>query len=218
MRKLSVNTFVSLDGVMQAPGGPQEDPTGHFAYGGWNVTFWDDVMGQTMAKAVDKPYELLLGRKTYEIFAAHWPYVADDPIADWLNTMTKYVASRTLDEVTWNGSQLLTGDAGDAVATLKQQDGPDLQVHGSGALLQTLLRHDLVDEFTVWTFPVLLGSGKRLFGPGTLPGGLRLVECATSTTGVVIAKYERAGDVPLGSFVPAEPSEAELRRRENLVG
>jgi dihydrofolate reductase len=217
MRTLSVNTFVSLDGVMQAPGGPHEDPTGHFAYGGWNVTFWDEVMGQAMTMAFEKPYELLLGRKTYEIFAAHWPYVGDDPVANRLNAMRKYVASRTLREVTWNGCTLLTGDAGDAVAALKQQDGPDLQVQGSGMLLQTLLERDLVDEFNVWTFPVLLGSGKRLFGAGTLPGGLRLVECETSTSGVVIARYERAGDVPLGSFEPAEPNEAELRRRESLV-
>jgi dihydrofolate reductase len=217
MRKLSVNTFVSLDGVMQGPGGPLEDPTGHFAYGGWNVTFWDDVMDQAITEVFDRPYALLLGRKTYEIFAAHWPYISDNPIADRLNAMTKYVASRTLKEVTWSGSQLLTGDAGDAVAVLKRQDGPELHVQGSGALLQTLQERDLVDEFNVWTFPVLLGSGKRLFGAGTLPGGLRLVESRTSTTGVVIAKYERAGDVPLGSFVPAEPSEAELRRRENLL-
>lgn len=221
MRKLSVNTFVSLDGVMQAPGAPHEDPTGGFPHGGWNATFWDDLMNQAMAKEFEKPYELLLGRRTYEIFAAHWPYVTGDPIADALNTMTKYVASRTLKEVTWRGAVLLdseTGDAGDAVAALKRQEGPDLQVQGSSLLLQALLARDLVDEFTVWTFPVLLGSGKRLFGAGTVAGGLRLAGSVTSTTGVVIARYERAGDVPLGSFALAEPTGAELRRRESLTG
>lgn len=216
MRTLTVNTFISLDGVMQAPGGPQEDPTGHFAYGGWTVTFWDDVMGRVMAEEFEQPYALLLGRKTYEIFAAHWPYISDDPVADRLNSMTKYVASRTLDDVTWNGATLLRGDAGDAVAELKRQDGADLQVQGSSGLLQTLLRRDLVDRFNIWTFPVLLGHGKRLFGDGTTPAGLRLAQCETSTTGVVIARYERAGEVPLGSFAPDEPSQAELRRRERL--
>jgi dihydrofolate reductase len=217
MRKLSVNTFISLDGVMQAPGGPREDPTGEFTQGGWNVTFWDDVMGRFIGEAFAKPYELLLGRKTYEIFAAHWPYVSGDPAAERLNSMTKYVASRTLHEVTWNGARLLRGEAGEAVAALKREDGPDLQVHGSSGLLQTLLQRDLVDEFTVWTFPVLLGRGKRLFGAGTLPAGLRLLGSETSTTGVVIATYERAGDVPTGSFQLDDPTEAEVRRRASLV-
>lgn len=217
MRKLTVNTFVSLDGVMQAPGGPEEDPTGNFAYGGWNATFWDDVMGQAIAREFEQPNDLLLGRKTYEIFAAHWPYISDDPVADKLNSATKYVASRTLDEVTWNNAVLLKGDAGDAVAEVKQQDGPDLNVQGSSDLIQTLLRRDLVDVFSIWTFPILLGTGKRLFGDGTTPGGLRLVDSETSTTGVTIATYERAGEVPLGSFQLAEPTEAELRRRASLT-
>jgi dihydrofolate reductase len=217
MRKLTVNTFVSLDGVMQAPGGPEEDPTGNFAYGGWNATFWDDVMGQAIAREFEQPNDLLLGRKTYEIFAAHWPYISDDPVADKLNSATKYVASRTLDEVTWNNAVLLKGDAGDAVAELKQQDGPGLNVQGSSDLIQTLLRRDLVDVFSIWTFPILLGTGKRLFGDGTTPGGLRLVDSETSTTGVTITTYERAGEVPLGSFQLAEPTEAELRRRASLT-
>jgi len=217
MRKLTVNTFMSLDGVMQAPGGPTEDPTRGFALGGWSVTYWDELMGDVGASMVDKPYALLLGRKTYEIFAAHWPFITDDPMADTLNQVPKYVASRTLNEVTWQGSTLLKGDAATAVAALKQEDGPDLQVHGSSDLLQTLWQHNLVDEFTVWTFPVLLGKGKRLFGDGTAPGALRLVESVTSTTGVVIAKYERAGDIPIGSFQLAEPSEAEVRRQASLT-
>jgi dihydrofolate reductase len=218
MRRLSVNTFISLDGVMQAPGGPEEDPTGQFTLGGWNVTFWDEVMGAAMAEGFGQPFDLLLGRKTYEIFAAHWPYRSDDPVADQLNRVTKYVTSRTLDQLTWNASHLLEGDAATAVAKLKRQDGPPLHVQGSSNLLQTLLRHDLVDEFRVWTFPVLLGKGKRLFEPGVPPSGLRLVDSRTSTTGVLIATYEKGGDVPLGSFVPEEPSEAEIRRRAGLAG
>jgi dihydrofolate reductase len=217
MRRLSVNAFVSLDGVMQAPGGPEEDPTGDFTLGGWNVPFWDEVMGQVMSGAFATPYDLLLGRRTYEIFAAHWPHVTDDPVGDALNRMTKYVASRTLEQVTWQGSVLLRGDAGDAVAALKTEDGPDLQVQGSAGLLQTLLARDLVDELSIWTFPVLLGSGKRLFGDGTRPAGLRLLSNQTSTTGVVISTYELAGDVPRGSFQLAEPSEAEVQRRASLA-
>jgi dihydrofolate reductase len=216
MRRLAVNTFISLDGVMQAPGGPHEDPTGGFALGGWTVPFWDEVMGEAMTAAFSTPYDLLLGRRTYEIFAAHWPHITDDPVADRLNAMTKYVASRTLDQVSWQGSVLLAGDAGDAVAALKADDGPDLQVQGSSDLLQTLLARDLVDEVSVWTFPVLLGAGKRLFGDGTRPAGLRLVSSRTSTTGVVISTYERAGDVPRGSFQLPEPSEAEAQRRAFL--
>jgi dihydrofolate reductase len=217
MRTLSVNTFVSLDGVMQGPGGPEEDPTGGFTHGGWNVTFWDDVMGAAIARTFAEPHDLLLGRKTYEIFAAHWPFVHDDPVADALNAATKYVASRTLTQLSWQNSVLLTGDAGTAVAALKQEDGPDLMVQGSSDLLQTLLAHDLVDRFGIWTFPVLLGRGKRLFGTGTVPGGLRLVESQTSTTGVVIATYERAGEVPVGSFQFDEPTAAEVQRRAELA-
>jgi dihydrofolate reductase len=160
MRTPSVNTFRSLDGVMQGPGGPQEDPTGGVTHGGWNVTFWDDVMGSAIARAFAEPYDLLLGRRTYEIFAAHWPYVTDDPIADALNAMTKYVASRTLQQLSWQNSVLLSGDAGTAVTALEEQDGRDLMVQGSSDLLQTLLAEDLVDRFSVWTFPVLLGRGK----------------------------------------------------------
>jgi dihydrofolate reductase len=218
VRTLSVNTFISLDGVMQGPGGPQEDPTGGFSHGGWNVTFWDDVMGSAMARAFAEPYDLLLGRRTYEIFAAHWPYVTDDPVADGLNAMTKYVTSRTLDQLSWQNSVLLPGDAGTTVAALKEREGPDLMVQGSSDLLQTLLAHDLVDRFSIWTFPVLLGRGKRLFGEGTIPGGLRLTESQTATTGVVIATYERAGAVPVGSFQLGEPSAAETRRRASLIG
>lgn len=215
MRKLVVNTFASLDGVMQAPGGPEEDPTGGFEHGGWSVPFWDDRMGQVMGEFMGKPFDLILGRKTYEIFAAHWPHT-DEPGAAELNRATKYVASRTLDRLDWENSTLLEGDVGEAVARLKQEDGPELQVHGSSDLIQTLLRNDLIDEFRVWIFPVVLGSGKRLFGEGAPPRTLKLVDSQVSSTGVVMATYEPGGEVQPGSFALEEPTEAELLRRESL--
>jgi dihydrofolate reductase len=215
MRKLVVNTFVSLDGVMQAPGGPEEDPTGGFEHGGWSVSFWDDQMMKAMGEFMGKPFDLVLGRKTYEIFAAHWPHT-DDPGAAELNRATKYVASRTLDILEWENSQRLAGDVGEAVARLKEEDGPELQVHGSSDLIQTLLRHGLIDQFRVWTFPVVLGTGKRLFGEGAPPVALSLVDSQVSSTGVVMTTYEPAGDIPKGSFALEEPTEAELRRRGRL--
>jgi dihydrofolate reductase len=215
MRKLVVNTFVSLDGVMQAPGGPEEDPTGGFELGGWSVNFWDDRMNQAMGEFMGKPFDLVLGRKTYEIFAAHWPHT-DEPGAAELNRATKYVASRTLDTLEWENSQLLEGDVGEAVARLKEEDGPELQVHGSSDLIQTLSRHGLIDEFRVWIFPVVLGTGKRLFGEGAAPTALKLVNSQVSTTGVVMGTYEPGGELQTGSFALEEPTEAELRRRESL--
>jgi dihydrofolate reductase len=216
MRKLKVNTFVSLDGVMQAPGGPEEDPTGGFKYGGWSVNYWDDVMGEAMDEAA-LPEEMLLGRGTYEIFAAHWPSVSGDPMADALNGARKHVASRTLDEVTWNNSTLIDGDVAEYVAALKDQDGPEIQVHGSWGLIQTLLEHDLVDELRLMIFPLVLGTGKRLFGDGAIPAGLKLVDSKTSTTGVLITTYERAGEIEPGSFAFEEPTEQEVERRERLA-
>jgi dihydrofolate reductase len=217
MRKLVANTFVSLDGVMQAPGGPEEDPTSGFEHGGWSVSFWDDRMNESMGEFMGKPFDLVLGRKTYEIFAAHWPH-SDEPGAAELNRATKYVASRTLGNLEWENSQLLEGDVGEAVARLKEEDGPELQVHGSSDLIQTLLRHGLIDEFRVWVFPVVLGGGKRLFGDGAPPGALKLVDSQVSSTGVVMATYEPAGEVPKGSFALEEPTVAEVRRREGLRG
>ena len=216
-RKLVVTTFLTLDGVMQAPGGPEEDPSGDFSLGGWGVTQWDDVMVEHMGEGMwgSKSFDLVLGRKTYEIFAAHWPY-SDEPGAELLNSATKYVASTTLDSVDWTNSQLLEGDVPTAVAQLKEEDGPELQVHGSANFIQTLLEHDLVDEFRLMIFPVVVGKGKRLFGDGTVPGGLKLTDSKTSTTGVVIATYQRAGEVPLGSFAFDEPTEAEVERREAM--
>jgi dihydrofolate reductase len=215
MRKLIVNTFVTLDGVMQAPGGPEEDPTGGFAHGGWSFGYWDEAMGGWMDEALSRPFDLLLGRKTYEIFAAHWPH-ADDPTADALNAATKYVASRTLDTVEWQNARLLEGDAATAVARLKEQDGPEIQVHGSGDLIQTLLASDLVDELRIWVFPVVLGTGKRLFGTGAAPAGLALTDSKTATTGVVVLTYERAGEPRYGSFALDEPTEEEVERRRRL--
>ncbi len=218
MRKLVVSTFITLDGVMQAPGGTEEDPSGGFAYGGWSFNYWDDMMGQVMGEFMAKPSELLLGRKTYEIFAAHWPYIKDDPVADKLNSVKKYVVSRTLDEASWNNSTLVTGDVAQAVRSLKEQKGHEIQVHGSGNLIQTLLKHDLIDEFRLWIFPVTVGKGKRLFGEGTQPAGLKLIDSKTSTTGVIIATYEPAGELKTGSFALDNPSEAEIERRKRLAG
>jgi dihydrofolate reductase len=199
MRHLVVTTFLTLDGVMQAPGGPEEDPAGEFTHGGWSVGYWDDAVGRRMDEVMGKPFDLLLGRRTYEIFAAHWPHT-DEPPAERLNSTRKYVASRTLDSVEWNNSILLEGDVAEAVAKLKQEDGPEIQVHGSSNLIQTLLEHDLVDELKIMVFPVVLGTGKRLFAEGAVPAGLKLADSATSTTGVFMATYKREGDIKYGSF------------------
>lgn len=231
MRSLVVSTFLTLDGVMQAPGGPQEDPTGGFSQGGWSVKYWDEAMGAAMAENFAKPFDLLLGRKTYEIFAAHWPYAGDeeraerggtasdvdDPAAAALNSAKKYVASRTLDTVEWNNSTLLEGDVADAVAKLKAEDGPEISVQGSSDLIQTLLEHDLVDEFRIWIFPVVVGPGKRLFGLGAVPAGMELVDSSTSSTGVIMTTYRRAGDVERGSFAFETPTNEEVERRRRLA-
>jgi len=213
MRKLAINTFMSLDGVMQSPGGPEEDPIGSFGHGGWAVPYFDDTMMQQMAESA--PYELLLGRGTYEIFAAHWPY-DEGPIADHLNGTRKHVASTTRDELEWNNSVLIAGDVAEYVTRIKDEEGPEIQVHGSPGLIQTLLAHDLIDEFRIWTFPVLLGTGKRCFGTGTVPAALTLVDTKATKTGVVVAIYQRAGTVGAGSFEFDEPTAAELERRRRL--
>ena len=217
MRKLIVSTFVTLDGIMQAPGGPEEDPTGGFSYGGWTVNYWDDMMGRVMGGYMAKPFELLLGRKTYEIFAAHWPYIKDDPVADKLNSVRKYVVSGTLDEASWNNSTLIKGNVAQGIRNLKNQKGPELQVHGSGNLIQTLLKHGFIDEFRLWIFPVTTGKGKRLFGEGTQPSGLKLIDNKISTTGVIIATYEPAGELKTGSFALDNPTEVETERRKRLA-
>jgi dihydrofolate reductase len=217
MRKVVAAAFVSLDGVMQAPGGPPEDPTGGFTHGGWTVNYWDEPMGQFMGKTFSKPFDLLLGRKTYEIFAAHWPFVeGDDPIASTFNAVTKYVATSSTEPLTWRNSVALRGDVAAEITRLKQADGPDLLTQGSSVLLQTLLAHDLIDEFRLLIFPLVLGPGKRLFGQGVKPGALKLAETTVSTTGVIMSIYDRAGAVSTGSFQLPHPSEAEIARRERM--
>jgi dihydrofolate reductase len=214
MRTLVASTFLTLDGVMQAPGGPEEDPSSGFNLGGWSTEYWDDQMQEVMSEAtIRKPFDLLLGRGTYDIFAAHWPYITHDPVAPAFNAATKYVASTTLAEPAWANTRVLSGDVVAAVRRLKEGTGPELQVHGSWALLQSLLGAALVDEFRLWIFPVVVGAGKRLFGSGAIPSGLELVDFAVSSTGVLIATYRTRGEVVTGSFGLDEPTKAELRRR-----
>ncbi len=219
MRKIIVATFTSLDGIMQAPGGPQEDPSGGFTLGGWTARYFDEALGASLGEIFGRPFDLLLGRKTYDIFAAHWPYVTDpnDPIAGVFNQATKYVASRSDPKLSWQNSRLLGKDIIASLKKLKGEDGPDLLVQGSSDLLQTLWKNSLVDEFSVLIFPMVLGKGKRLFGDGAIPAGLKLVKSQSYPTGVVVTKYEPAGEVKTGDFQLAEPSEAELERRRNLI-
>ena len=212
MRELVVNTFLTLDGVMQAPGGPEEDPSGGFEHGGWSVGYWDEQMMQMMGDSMSKPFDMVLGRRTYEIFAAHWPHV-DDPGAEPLNTATKHVVSTTLTQLWWENSRLLEGGVPDGIRALKEQDGPELQVHGSANLLQSLLEHGLIDEFRLMIFPLVLAMGKRLFEGGTLPAGLELVKSQVSSTGVIMATYRSGAEIKAGSFAAETPSEQEMARR-----
>jgi dihydrofolate reductase len=201
MRKLLVTTFLTLDGVMQAPGGPGEDDSGGFAHGGWSVNYWDEQMGQVMGEATSRPFAMVLGRRTYDIMAAYWPNAPEEEGGKVFNEATKYVASRGRPNLeAWSNSVLIEGDAAQGIAALKAEDGPELQVHGSANLIQTLLRHNLVDQFRLWVFPLVIGSGKRLFSEGTIPSGLKLVDHTVSTTGVVIGTYEPAGELVTGSF------------------
>ena len=198
MRNIIVLSFITLDGVMQGPGGPTEDTSGNFTYGGWTVPFFDDFLGKIMTEQMSKPFDLLLGRKTFEVFASYWPYHEEEGAG--INKATKYVASNTLTTHEWKESVFLKGDVADEIKKLKQQDGPDLQVHGSSNLIQTLLKYDLVDEFWLKIFPVTLGTGKRLFDTGTLPASFTLVESQSSPNGVMIATLKRGGEVKTGSF------------------
>jgi dihydrofolate reductase len=218
MRKLIVSTFVSLDGIMQAPGGPEEDPTGGFTLGGWMFAHTDESMDFSASGFDGKDRELLLGRRTYQIFEAYWPCQPHDhPIAKTLNAARKHVASRTLTMLHWNNSTLLRGDVVSAISALKAQPGPHLQVIGSGNLVQTLQAASLIDEYNVWTFPVVLGRGKRLFGEAAKPSALRLVHSRVSTTGVVMSTYVPGGDILPGSFSSTEPSDKELARRKKMA-
>lgn len=218
MRKLVASTFASLDGILQAPGGPEEDPTGGFTLGGWTFNFFDDTVDLSAAGFDGKGRELVLGRRTYQIFEAYWPYQpGGDPIASTLNAAKKHVASRTLTKLHWNNSTLLHGDVVSAITALKAQSGPDLQIIGSGNLIHTLQAASLIDEYNVWTFPVVLGRGKRLFGETSKPVALRLVHSKVSTSGVVMSTYVPAGDIRPGSFARIEPSERELARRKKMA-
>jgi dihydrofolate reductase len=198
MRKIIVLTFVSMDGVMQAPGGPDEDVSGGFKFGGWTVPHFDEMGGQIMAEQMGHPFDLLLGRKTFEIFASYWPHHPEEGAA--INNAKKYVASNTLTQHDWKYTTFLNGNVVDEIRKLKQQEGPELQVHGSANFIQTLLAHDLVDEFWLKIFPVTLGAGKRLFDKGTLPAAFTLLESKITPSGVIAAKFRRAGEVKTGSF------------------
>lgn len=217
MRRLIASTFVSLDGIMQAPGAPEEDPTGGFSHGGWITNYIDESVDLSASGFDGTGRELVLGRRTYEIFEAYWPYQSDDdPIAVTLNAARKYVASRTVTTLHWNNSTLLEGDVVAAVSALKAEPGPDLQIIGSGNLIQTLQVASLIDEYNVWAFPIVLGRGKRLFEETITPFALRLVGSQLSSTGVVMSTYVPEGEIRPGSFAE-EPSERELARRKKLA-
>lgn len=218
MRNVIAAAFVSLDGVMQAPGTPEEDPTGGFRYGGWNAPLFDAAVGAMIDEMFAAPFALLLGRKTYEIFAAHWPYAENgqhDDIAKRLNAATKYVATTSRAPLTWHNSIALHDAAAD-VARLKREDGPTLLTQGSSVLMQTLLTHGLIDAIHLLVFPLMLGAGKRFFGANTLPAALKLERSTVSPSGVTMNRYRIAGPVKTGSFALETPSAAELARRERM--
>ncbi len=202
MAKLTVTTFLSVDGVMQSPGGPEEDPRNGFDLGGWLVPYADEDMGRIVVDWFTDADGFLLGRNTYETFASHWPHVTDeaDPIAPKLNDLPKYVATRTLDTVEWNNSTILKGDVVQEIIALKKGPGREIQVHGSGDLVQTLMAHDLVDEYRLLVYPVILGKGQRLFANGAVPAALSLIDSRTTGAGVIAQTYRRVGDLEFGSF------------------
>ncbi|MFL5667292.1 MAG: dihydrofolate reductase family protein [Ktedonobacteraceae bacterium] len=199
MRKIIVLSMITLDGVMQAPGGPTEDTSGDFRYGGWTVPYVDDFLGQVMSEQMGRPFDLLLGRRTYEIFASYWPHQTN-PVASAFNKATKYVASTTATKYDWEKTVILKDNVVEQIKKLKEEDGPELQVHGSGSFIQSLLQNDLVDEFWLKIFPITLGKGKRLFDTGTIPAAFTLIESKIFPSGVIIASFKRAGEVKTGSF------------------
>ena len=202
MRKLIVLSFITLDGIMQAPGGPEEDTSDGFKYGGWTVPYFDEFSGKVMGEQMGHPFELLLGRKTYDIFASYWPNQDEktSPIAQKFNSTRKYVVSHSPIKLTWDNSVLIQNNVVKEIKKLKEQSGPELQVHGSGNFIQTLLKNDLVDKLWLKIFPITLGKGKRLFADGTIPAAFTLTEFKTSPSGVIIANFKRAGEVKTGSF------------------
>lgn len=214
MRKIITTTFVSLDGVMQAPGGPEEDRTNGFKWGGWTFSYADEMSGAAMEEWMSQPFDLLLGRRTYEIFAAYWPYEKEGQIAEKFNNTAKYVVSHNNIGLAWNNSTLVTGDVPAELKKLKKQDGNDLWVYGSGNLIQTLLKNELVDKMYMWIHPVTFGTGKKLLENGILPKAWELTDSKVTSTGVILACYEPAGEIKPGSFVTQQPSDDELKRRE----
>ena len=228
MRKIIAAAFTTLDGVMQAPGGPEEDPSGGFEHGGWLPNFWDDELGAALDKNFSEPFDLLLGRRTYDIFAAHWPHIQVDPeasnfdamnadIARTFNSITKYVATHRPESLDWQNSQALGTDVVATLRELRQGEGPDLMTQGSSELLKLLFENDLVDELRLFIFPLVLGKGKRVFGNGSAPRTLKLASSSLSPNGVVITRYKRAGNVQIGSFALETPTEAEIERRNTLA-
>jgi dihydrofolate reductase len=215
VRKLTGTVFISLDGVMQAPGGPEEDPTCNFRLGGWVAPFWAEDMGP-FEHVIEGEYDLLLGKRTYDIFAGYWPYNQDIPIGARFQRINKYVLTHSDEPLEWENSRKLSGDTAEAVAELKQSDGRDLLIQGSSTLYPPLLSARLIDRLILITFPVVLGRGKRIFDGSEDPGALKLVDHFVTKTGVVITTYEPAGDVPTGTFETKPPSEEELARREKM--
>jgi len=216
MRKLTGAVFQSLDGVMQAPGGPEEDSSSDFRFGGWAFHFWDGSLEEPFGKVIDAEYDLLLGKRTYDIFAGYWPYNQDIPIGARFQRINKYVLTHSDEPLSWEHSQKLSGDTAEAVAELKRSDGRDLLIQGSSTLYVPLLAAGLIDRLILMTFPVLLGEGKRIFDGSQTPGALKLVDHSVSNKGVVFLTYEPGGEVPTGSFATKEPSEEELERREKI--
>ena len=215
MRKLTGAAFVSIDGVMQAPGGPEEDPSGSFQYGGWLAGLYDKEFGEELDRLFSRPFDLLLGRRTYDIFAAYWPYNQDNPVGAMFQRANKYVVTHSDELLEWDNSHRV--DSIDALGKLKQSDGPDLVIQGSSTLYPQILDAGLLDGLILMTFPVVLGGGKRLFGEGTPPGTMKMVEHRVTSLGTVIATYEPAGEVRTGTFATKEPSQAELERRRTWV-
>ena len=215
MRKLTGALFQSLDGVMQAPGAPEEDPSSDFRFGGWVQPFWSEQMGP-FEKVIDADYDLLLGKRTYDIFSAYWPYNQDNPIGAKFQRINKYVLTHSDEPLEWENSSRLSGDTAKAVAELKKSEGRDLLIQGSSTLYVPLLNAGLIDRLVLMTFPLLLGEGKRIFDGCEKPGALKLVDSFVSTTGVVTTTYEPAGDVRTGTFETKAPSEVELERREKM--
>ena len=215
MRKLTGAVFVSLDGVMQAPGGPEEDPTGGFRFGGWVAPFWDADMGP-FEQVIMGDYDLLLGKRTYDIFAAYWPHNQDNPIGEKFQRIEKYVLTHSENSLDWANSSKLSGDTAAAVRELKQSAGRDLLIQGSSTLYPPLLSAGLIDRLMLMTFPVILGQGKRVFDPSEKAGALKLIDHSVTKTGVVLTTYEPAGEVPTGSFETKEPSAATVELREKM--